>query len=121
MTRNERSVFDALLPADPGRQPPLGLFDAGFDDFYPEFMRTSPRDVRLAVRGALLAAGWLSPLLIRRLPPFSRLGPEDRERALEAMGKSRSYLLRQALMLLKAAASFCYGAHPEVREALKAR
>ncbi|TMC49601.1 MAG: hypothetical protein E6J26_10195 [Chloroflexi bacterium] len=64
---------------------------------------------------AVWAALWISPLLIGRLPPLTRLEPPARERALGAMARSRVYLLRQLLMLLKLVVGFCYGADPQVR------
>ena len=54
-------------------------------------------------------------LLIHRLPPLERLSVDDRETALEAMGKSRFYLMRQCFLLLKAVTSFGYGRTKAVR------
>lgn len=116
----ERAVVDALLPSGSCPELPFGAFDAGFEEFHADFARTAPAGLRLGFRGALLAAIWLSPLLIRRLPPFTRLSAEDRERALEALGRSRVYHVRQCLILLKAVVSFCYGADARVRKAVGA-
>ncbi|MBI3553864.1 MAG: hypothetical protein HY077_15320 [Elusimicrobia bacterium] len=118
MNARSRAVIEALIPQ--GGQPPLpGAFESGFDDFYARFQNTALPSMRLGFRAALWAAAWLSPLLIGRVPPLSRLSSEDRERALEAMGASRSYHVRQLLLLLKAVISFHYGAHPAVRRALE--
>jgi hypothetical protein len=65
---------------------------------------------RLALRLALLAAVWLSPLLIGRLPPLSLSDRATREAALAALGSSRLGVLRQLLFVLKSVAGFCYGA-----------
>jgi hypothetical protein len=113
----QRAVIDALLPAgvDPGLP---GAFESGFDEFYADFERSALLPMRLSFKAALWASAWLSPMLICRLPPLSRLPREERERALEAMGKSRFYLVRQLLLLLKAVCSFHYGAHPQVRRTL---
>lgn len=113
-----RAVIDALCPSNACAELPLGAFDAGFEEFYAELSRTAPGALVWSFRGALLAAAWLSPLMIGRLPPFSRLSPEDGERALEALAKSRIYFLRQSVTLLKAVVSFRYGADERVRKAV---
>jgi hypothetical protein len=112
LSAGERAVLDALLP--PGGDLP-GLFETGFDEFEAHFSRTAPLPMRLGWRAALFAARWASPALIGRLPPLDRLDPAAREAALEAMGKSRVYLLRQLFLLLKAVSSFGYGLDARVR------
>lgn len=114
----ERAVVDALLPSGACPELPLGAFDSGFDSFYTEFRRVAPFALKAGFRGALLAAIWVSPLLIGRLPPFTRLSPDERELALETLGRSRLYPLRQSLLVLKAVLSFHYGAVPAVRAAV---
>ncbi len=116
LTPSARAVLDSLLPSGG----PLGpsLLEAGFEEFYKDFERNAVPSLRMGFKAALWAAFWISPLLIRRLPPLTRLEPEARELALEAMGRSRLYLLRQMLLLLKAVSCFCYGADGRVREAL---
>lgn len=117
LTPRQRAVVDALLPS--GAHPTLpGALEAGFEAFHAEFERTASPRLRWGFKAALWIAAWLSPLLIGRLPPLSRLEQEARENALEALGRSRFYLLRQALLLLKATVCFGYGANPKVRRAL---
>lgn len=108
-------VVEALLPSGGGL--PSGA-EAGAAEFLASFLREAPFAMRLALRAALFGAAWISPVLILRLPPLSRLSPDDRERALAAMAKSRSAVLRQLLLLLKATVSFHYGADPKVRAAI---
>jgi len=113
----DRVVLEALLP--PGGPEGLpGAFEAGFEAFEKGFAADAPLPMRLGWRAALLAAYWISPLLIGRLPPLVRLSPEEREDALCAMGKSRVYLIRQVSLLLKAVTSFGYGGTKEVRRAV---
>lgn len=116
LSPSARAVLDALLPSGGPLGP--GLLEAGFEEFYEDFERNAVPSLRRGFKAALWAALWISPLLIRRLPPLTRLEPEAREQALEAMGRSRLYLLRQMLLLLKAVSCFCYGADSRVREAL---
>ena len=106
MTARERAVLEALLP---------GAFEAGFEGFEAGFRADAPVMMRFGWRGALFAAAWVSPLLIMRLPPLDRLPASEREAALEALGKSRVYLLRQIFLLLKAVTSFGYGSTKAVR------
>lgn len=117
LTPRERAVLETLLPA--GGHPALkGLFEAGFEDFYRDFERTAIMRLRLGFKAALFAAIWISPLLIGRLPPLTRLERENREAALEALGRSRFYVLRQLFLVLKTVSCFCYGADPQVRRAI---
>ena len=118
LDKRSRAVIDTLLPSGAHPDLKLGAFDAGFDEFFTYFERTAVLPMRLGFRGALFVAAWVSPLLILRLPPLDRLEKEDREKALEALGASRIYVLRQMLLLLKSVVCFSYGAHPEVRKVL---
>lgn len=106
MTARDRAVLEALLP---------GVFEAGFESFEAGFSADAPLTMRFGWRAALFAAAWISPLLIGRLPPIDRLPIDRREEALEAMGKSRVYLIRQVFLLLKAITSFGYGSTKAVR------
>ncbi len=112
----DRVVIDALLPSGLDGFP--GALEAGFEKFEEGFRRDAPFTMSLGWRAALFLAAWLSPLLIRRLPPLDRLSVDEREAALEAMGKSRVYLIRQVFLLLKAVTSFGYGSTPSVRRAV---
>lgn len=103
-----RAVVDALLPG-------LG---PDFDAFLADFNANGPLPMRLAWRAALSVGAWVAPLLIGRLPPISRLSPEDGAAALEALGQSRVYLLRQQLLLLKSLVSLHYGARARTRAEL---
>lgn len=117
MTPGERAVLDALLP--PGGPEGLpGVFEAGFEEWEKRFTADAPMSMRVGWRAALFIAYWISPVLIVRLPPLARLSGDDRENALEAMGKSRFYLMRQCFLLLKAVTSFGYGSTAAVRRAV---
>ncbi len=112
MNDRQRAVVDALLP--PGGPLP-GALEAGFEEFEARFRRDAPPTMRLGWRAALWIAAWISPLLIRRLPPLDSLEPQAREDALVAMSKSPIYLVRQVMLLLRAVVGFGWGATPEVR------
>jgi hypothetical protein len=114
LSKSGRVVLDTLLPA--GAHPALnyGVFDAGFKDFD----RTTLPSLRWGFRAALLAAIWIAPLLIFRFPPLIIYARPTRERALAAMASSRIYVLRQLFGVLKTTVGFCYGADPNVRDAI---
>jgi hypothetical protein len=97
---------------------PKGPVEAGFDDFHREFRRSVPRRFRLAFQLSLFGATWVAPLLIGRPPPIWLYRRPTRERALAGMGDSRIFLLRQLFALLKSVVSLCYGADPDVRQAI---
>lgn len=115
LSARDRVVIDSLLPTGLDGFP--GALEAGFETFEAGFRADAPFAMRAGWRAALFLAAWLSPLLIRRLPPLDRLPVEEREAALEAMGRSRVYLIRQVFLLLKAVTSFGYGSTPAVRRA----
>jgi len=116
--RLDRCVLDTLLP--PGRHPllGLGLSETGFELFLEDFNRAAPPHLRRAFRLGLLAAGWMAPLLVRRLPPLTRLQPADREAALTAMAVSSVPELRQLVSVLKSVISLHYGSLPAVRQSI---
>lgn len=115
LSKQDQTVLDTLLPS--GAHPLLqrGIFEAGFDRFYADFQRTAVPPFRLSFRVALWVAAWISPLLIRRLPPLSLHDRSTRERALAAMESSSVYLLRQLLSVAKTVSALAYGADPQTR------
>lgn len=111
-------VLDTLLPPHAHPSLPRGLFDAGFESFYQNFVRTANGTLRQGFQIALFAAIWISPLLIHRIPPITLHARETRERALAAMESSPFYFLRQMMLILKNVAALCYGANRGVRDAI---
>ena len=111
-------MIDTLLPAGGGQGSPPGALEAGLDEFLDEFARTADIRLRRAFQLALIAATWVAPVLIRRLPPLARLSSDERERALQALAGSGFLPFRQLVVVLKAVVSLGYGAHPRVREVI---
>lgn len=117
LSRSEAAVWEALLPA--GAHPDLpGISLREFERFLKEFRARAPTPLRLALRAALWTAVWVAPLLCGRLRPFLFMTVEERGLALAAMGRSRFYLIRQMLLVLKLVAGLHYGADPRVRKIL---
>ena len=118
LSARDRIVFDTLLPAVGDPTLPDGVLTAGLPGTFAEFHGAADARMRASVRLALLAATWIAPLLIHRVPPIGRHERAVRELALEAMAGSRHLVLRQLLVLLKILAGMAYGSSPEVRERL---
>lgn len=113
-----RVVFDTLLPAGADARLPRGLLELEFAAFYSEFVQDAPALIRTVLPIAIVCCTWVAPLLAGKVPPLGRLSRDDRERALEAMARSRVGILRQLIVLLKLVAAMSYGADPGVREAI---
>ena len=111
-------MVDTLLPEGVQPAPSRGALEAGWEEFHRAFERQAVGRLRLGLRAALFVAIWVAPVLIGRVPPITLYGRETRERALEALQRSRLYALRQLLGLLKLTVALCYGADPEVRQAI---
>jgi hypothetical protein len=118
VNRGSRIVVDTLLPDGVQPVPSKGALGAGWEEFHRAFERDAAERLRLALRAALFGAIWVAPILIGRIPPLTLYGRETRERALEALERSRLYSLRQLLGLLKVTVALCYGADPQVRDAI---
>ena len=115
LSRQSRILLDTLLPAGSHPGLKIGLLDAGFDEFWQDLERTALPSLRWGFLAAMFAANWVSPLLVRRLPPLALHDRPTRERALAAMETSRISLLWQLMSLLKTIVCFCYGANRDVR------
>ncbi len=111
-------ILDTLLPSNVHPSLHLGIIDAGFQSFYPDFKRVANRPLRFGFQVAIFTAIWISPLLIYHFPPVTLYSRETRERALAAMETSRFYVMRQLISILKVVVSLCYGANREVRDAI---
>jgi len=118
LSKSSRIILDTLLPANAHPALKVGIFDAGFDEFWAEVARTALPAWRWGLRAAILSANWIAPVLVGRLPPLTMHDRPTRERALAAMAASRVSALRQMVGLLKTIGSLCYGASPEVRAAI---
>ena len=95
-----------------------GIADTDVDGFLARFSDEAPPLLRLGlVAGAL--AFTLSPLLTVYWPlPSFLLPPEVLDRHADRVTRTRLYLLRQAVFLVKLKAGLCWGADPEVRRRL---
>ena len=111
-------MVETLVPARAHPQLELGALDAGFEEFLAEFDELGAPPLRFAFRLSLFAGAWIAPLLVRRLPPLSRLPAGDRSAALSAMEVSNVNALRQLMRILKTVVALHYGAVPSVRKTI---
>lgn len=106
--RAARAVAEALFATEEGPPPGdrLDYLERDLADFFGHVTLRA----RLLFRACLATVFWLAPLLISRLPPLSRLAPEERVRALERLEATPL-----SLPLLGAKAILCivYYEHPD--------
>ncbi|MDP9341296.1 MAG: hypothetical protein M3Q23_04110 [Actinomycetota bacterium] len=117
MRKRARIVVDTMLPAHAHPRLP-GAEGARVPEFLDEYERSATPLLRLGLRAGMFTAVWIAPVLIGRLPPITLYGRRTRERALEALARTRVYPLRAAFGGLKLVVSFGYGVDPEVRRAI---
>jgi len=101
-------IASALFASHRGAPPPgrLHWLIAELNDF----LYGAGLKARLLMGFSATLATWVSPLLVRRLPPLSRLTASERIEALEALEAST---LGTPLFALKAILSLLYYEHPD--------
>jgi hypothetical protein len=82
---------------------------------FEDFLVGAGTKARLLLRTSAVFATWLAPLLIRRLPPLSRLKNDERISALDALESS---VIGTPLFALKAILSLLYYEHPDAADEL---
>jgi hypothetical protein len=103
-------VVEGMVPQE-GRLISAEIIGVRVDTF---LARTAP-PFAMDIRLALMSLEFILPLMILRIPPFSRLSPRSRRRLLEKIVASRGRLRKLARML-KTLITFCYYTHPTVRQ-----
>ncbi len=109
MLRDAR-VFAEALFAGPQGPPPSERLDwlmAELEDFTAQ----AGAQARLLLRGGLMAASWLAPPLVGKVPPLARLSISDRCHALEKLERTPAGL---PLLAVKAMLCILYYEHPDV-------
>ncbi|MDP6410010.1 MAG: hypothetical protein QGI46_11585 [Planctomycetota bacterium] len=102
---------------------PAGATTPGIDpDRCAELIERLRCEAPLLIRFSLhasVAVFLLSPLVtVGRPCPASWLSAENLDRHTARMARHPSYLLRQAMLMIKTVAGLCWGADPAVRRAL---
>ncbi|MAE28577.1 MAG: hypothetical protein QF599_10335 [Planctomycetota bacterium] len=111
----EARVLEAIFP---GTTDVPGLCRERALPFLAMFHDQSPRTLRLALHASAIAFVMATPLTVGALRPALLLAPEVLARHTEACAGHRVYLLRQALLMLKTAGGFCWGADQAVRSSM---
>ncbi len=112
-----RAMVRAALPAPPelaGDVDDAAVLEAGLE----QLRDSMPRIQRIALRFAVWLVCLLGPLGLRRLPPFTRLTQDDRDRALARLGASDNFVIREMVVLIKLVAALVRELSPAFRGAL---
>jgi len=110
------TLLGAMIPGEQLAGLP-GLAAIEQQPFWALFEQAAPPLVRLGLRAAVwVLTCWAPLLLLGRLRLFGSLAPADADELLLRAARSRSYLLRQLVTLLKVLACFAYFHDPEVRQ-----
>lgn len=104
-----QSIADRIIAAEDRGATPRDLNVA---DGIVAYMQLMPAHTRKAVTRLLWLFEFLPPLIILKPRRFSRLGPEDQDRYIEAWGTSRLGLLRAGFRVLKTLSLSTYYQNP---------
>lgn len=122
LTRFEKrcalSIFDAIFPANAHPVLKWGAKDVGVMPFLDDYLRYLPPLIRRNFRLILFVVTWFPFFFVGRPMPVHWLSPATRERYLGKLARSRIYIFRQAILLLKSTAGFAYFRDQRVRAAL---
>ena len=113
-----RLAMSDLMPRGEGEDGLPGIADTGVSEFLVQLRRESDRSYWLGlVLGALVYIG--SPVLTLGIPlPSFALTPRLRELHASRVERLPSYLLRQAVFVLRLSAGMCWGRDAVVRARL---
>lgn len=112
-----RAMVRSALPAPPGLAEDVddaSLLESGLD----HLRGSMPGIQRVALRFAVWLVCVLGPLSLRRLPPFTRLSVDERDRALAHLGGSDNFVVREMVVLIKLVAALVRELSPAFRRAL---
>ncbi len=110
------AAFDAVLPEHPAL--PHGLARLAPAHTFAEMVTASAFEQAVGLRLMLWLVA-LAPLwLLRRPRTIAGVGARDRQRVLELLLASSSYVVRQLALAFKATASMLYARSPEARQAM---
>ena len=114
-------IMDSMIPPGVEEQIPQAATEAGAVEVLREMILYTPAITAVGFRAAIWFIEVLGPMIaMGKFSRFSKLDPPSREKVLETIYKSKVYLMRQLVLLIKMAACFAWGAYPQVREGLGA-
>jgi hypothetical protein len=111
-----RAAFETLFPSDTCAALPEGIAACDIEAYMNDLRGSISWEASLGLRVAVWMVA-LSPLwVLRRLTTIASLARADRERVLTSLLASRTYFVRQLVVLLKAMGALLYAGAPNVRE-----
>jgi|GEM_PF-2594806 len=112
-------MVDAMIPPGVEEKIPKSASETGATEVLREMIFYTPALTALGLRATIWLIELLGPMIAaRKFSRFSRLDPSSREKVLDAMYNSKSYFIRQMVLLIKMSSCFAWGADPEVMKAL---
>ena len=112
-------MMDTVIPPGVEEKFPQCASETGAVRVLEEMVQYTPFITAFGLRATIWLIELFGPLVFGgRLRRFSKLDPASREQTLDKMYKSKIYLVRQLVLLIKMTACFGWGAHPDVRKAL---
>jgi hypothetical protein len=122
MTRFERrwahAALDAMFPRNAHPKLPLGAADLDVDGYLDDLAEAWPLFAFLGLRAAFALISFARIVVLRTFRSYHRLTLEQRVRVLDAMYASSNYIVRGAVVLVKATGGIFYGSEDAVRLAL---
>ncbi len=107
-----RAVLAAMFPVDSEARV------EGYGSGFAGIIAKAPFEAAVGLRLALLMVV-LSPLLLMKRPrTFIGLAPDGKERVLDALLSSSTYVVRQLVMALKTMGALLYARDPAMRRAM---
>ena len=111
-----KAMLDATIPKGGGEGLELSAVETGGVEIFEEMIFYLPKSTATGLRAALFFIEFIAPAFVSFRPRrFTRLTPEKQEDVLYKMSKSRVYLVRNMLLLIKSVACMGWGANQKVR------
>jgi hypothetical protein len=95
------ALFEALLPSGVDPRFPDGADRVPTGRYVDDFVTHAPLETVFALRAGLWVAMLAPPFLLRRFRTFMGLAPGEKVALLEALLRSRIYLVRETALLFK--------------------
>lgn len=119
LTRTEfrwaEAAYGTIFPRCPDAGFPLGIVDLDLEGFLAQIRSELPWLTAMGIRLAIWVVALAPLFVLGRLTTIVGLGDDERLLLLNALFKSRFYVIRQAVVGLKATGAFLWAGDPRVR------
>ena len=111
----------ALVAIFPGSRESglVGIAQMDIASYLADVCRHVPRRAVIALRAAIWIVALAPLFVIGKLATIGRLSAADRERVIGLLMASRTYFVRQLVMVLKTTGALLYAAAPTVRARMR--